>query len=124
MINSEKNAEIVLWLADNSKRPKVAVKVWAVILSELSPFTGIVKISRERLADRVGCRADHVGEIMKALVQIEAVTTHRGRDMRCNQYTVSEEIVQRQEREELIDRSAKIVDKNGEIGFRIAVRKT
>lgn len=124
MINPKKNAEIVLWLADNSKRPKVAVKVWAVILSELCPYTGLVKINRDWLADRIGCRADHVGQIMKDLVQIEAVTTSRGHDLRRIFYTVSEEIVERQEREEREEpamKPTKYEDKNGNMCFRLAI---
>lgn len=77
MLSPAQNAAVVRWIRENSKRPLVAVALWAELFDALRTDTGEVMLSRDELAQRIGATADHVSEIMGELEGIGAVSRRR-----------------------------------------------
>ena len=83
MLSADQNAAVIDWLDANSKRPRVAVRLWAQLLRAIRMDTGEVMLSRTELAERVGCRPDHVSGLMAELESINAIRRERdGRGVR------------------------------------------
>ncbi len=83
MISTDQNAAVVDWLLDNSKRPQVAVKLWAHLFRAIRTDTGEILLSRSELADRVGLLPRDLSSIMTELASINAVLRERsGRGVR------------------------------------------
>ena len=67
----------------HSKRPLLAVRLWARLFSKLPPDSNEVQATREELAQELGCRADHVSQIMVELEKLGAVYRRKeGRGVR------------------------------------------
>jgi hypothetical protein len=79
MLSPEQNAVVVDYLAEHSKRPLVALKLWALCFKHIRNDTGEVLLSREEIAEKVGERADNVSEIMSELVEFGAIIRKRQR---------------------------------------------
>jgi DNA-binding transcriptional ArsR family regulator len=83
MLSPDQNAAVVLWLRANSKRPQVAMALWAVLFSHLHRTTGEIMQTRAELAARVGTEPDNLSRIMAELESINAVRKERdGRRVR------------------------------------------
>jgi len=77
MLSPAQNAAVVRWLRANSKRPLVAVALWAELFDNLRTDTGEITLSRDELAERVGETPDHVSSIMGELEGIGAISRRR-----------------------------------------------
>jgi hypothetical protein len=77
MISPDQHAAVVLWLADHSRRPQLAVKLWAVLFQRLRRDTGEVLSTREELAAELGVEPTHVSAVMSELEQIGAISRER-----------------------------------------------
>jgi hypothetical protein len=79
MMSPADNAKVVDWLAQNSKRPQIAMRLWAKLFLHLRRDTGEVLQTRDELAEAVGATADHVSTIMGELESIGAISRQRVR---------------------------------------------
>ena len=81
MIDEVADFEVVDWLLCKSKRPKLAVKVWAAMKMAVRNHRGELAVTRGDLAELCGCHANHVSEVISTLVEYGAVLRderHRG----------------------------------------------
>lgn len=79
MLSPEQNDQVVEYLAQNSKRPLVAVRVWARCFRHLRTDTGEILLRRDELADQLSIRSDTVSEIMSELEGFGAIIRKRER---------------------------------------------
>jgi hypothetical protein len=79
MLSPSQNAAVVSHLAQNSSRPIVAMRLWALCFEHLRTDTGEVVLTREELAEKMGQKADHVSEVMSELVECGAIIRRRER---------------------------------------------
>ena len=84
MIGPVENQAVVDWLYGNSRRPKAATRVWAMLFTALRYDTGEIALTREEIAEHVGTAPRNVSSIMTELVGIGAVS--RTRDGRMVRY--------------------------------------
>lgn len=77
MMSPADNARVVSWLAENSKRPQVAMRLWAMLFLHLRRDTGEIMQSREDLALAVKAKSDDVSEIMGELERYGAISRRR-----------------------------------------------
>jgi CRP-like cAMP-binding protein len=77
MLSPDQNAIVVDYLADHSKRPLVAVKLWALCFKHLRTDTGEIMLTREEIAEKLGQRAPEVSEMMTELVEFGAIIRKR-----------------------------------------------
>jgi hypothetical protein len=77
MLSPAQNRAVVKWIGANSKRPFVAVQLWAELFLHLRRDTGEVMQTREELAAAVGVTPDHVSEIMGELEAFGAIAKER-----------------------------------------------
>lgn len=83
MLSADQNAAVIDWLDANSKRPRIAVRLWAQLLRAIRMDTGEVMLSRADLAGRVGATPDEVSRLMTELEGINAIRRERnGRGVR------------------------------------------
>ena len=76
------NRVVVHWLRRHSKRPAVAMHVWALLLTK--PFSGIL---RGEIAKELGIAAGDVSSIMTELEHIKVISRYR--DGRLVRYVVN-----------------------------------
>ena len=79
MLSPSQNADVVRYLADHSKRPLVAVRLWALCFEYLRTDTGEIMLTREEIADKLGQQTPAVSEIMSELVECGAIIRKRER---------------------------------------------
>lgn len=77
MMSPEDNARVVSWLAENSAKPMLAMRLWSVLFLHLRRDTGEVMQTREELADAVRTKPDEVSRIMGELESIGAISRRR-----------------------------------------------
>jgi len=77
MLSPEQNAAVVDWLAANSSRPQIAMRLWAKLFSHLRTDTGEIVATRDELAELVGDNADNVSRVMGELASIGAISRRR-----------------------------------------------
>jgi len=77
MMSPADNERVVSWLLDNSKRPQIAVRLWAKLFLHLRRDTGEIMQTRDELADAVSVKADEVSRIMTELEDIGAISRKR-----------------------------------------------
>ena len=83
MVGPRENEAVVAWLRANSKRPMVAMAIWAALFTAVRFDTGEIALSRAEIAERVGALPRDVSSIMTELVGIGAVSRVReGRGVR------------------------------------------
>lgn len=83
MLSPAQNAQVVSWLANNSKRPKVAAVLWAQMFTAMRNDTGEIMLNRNELAKLAKIRPAEVSSIISELVRIGAIIRRRdGRHMR------------------------------------------
>lgn len=76
MIDPDRYQEVVRYLRTWSKRPAVALDLWATLFCHLTE-DGQVVISRDELAREVGLPAREVSRIVAALARVGAMRTER-----------------------------------------------
>lgn len=77
MLNPEQNLIVVNYLAENSKRPLVALRLWATAFDNLLTGTGEIVLTRSELAERLGVTPRDVSEVMTELVDFGAISRRR-----------------------------------------------
>lgn len=83
MISPAQNAAVVEWLSQHSKRPQVAVRLWAQLFAHLRSDTGEILQTRQELAERLGISAQNLSRIMTELERINAIRREKqGRQVR------------------------------------------
>jgi biotin operon repressor len=83
MVEPNLYSAVVDRLIDSSRRPKLAVRLWALLFTKLPPDSNDVQASREELARRLGCTPDNVSEMMGELEDLGAVYRRKeGRGVR------------------------------------------
>lgn len=87
MISPAQNAAVVEWLSKHSKRPQVAVRLWAMLFTALRADTGEILLTRADLAERLSIEPRTVSELMGEMAQINAIT--RRKDGRAVRYSMN-----------------------------------
>ncbi len=83
MLSPAQNSEVVDWLAENSKRPLAAVKLWGRLFKHMRMDTGEILLPRVKLAEAIGVAPKHLSSIMTELEGINAIRRERdGRRVR------------------------------------------
>ena len=77
MLSPNQNRAVVRWLTTNSKRPIVAVQLWAELFSHLDRDSGEIMQSRDELANALNVQPEHVSAIMSELEDIGAISRKR-----------------------------------------------
>ncbi len=77
MVSTAQNAAVIDWLSENSRYPKMAVRLWGYLLDAIRYDTGEVLKSRAELAERLGIEPRTVSELMTELASINAVRRER-----------------------------------------------
>lgn len=79
MLSPTDNAAVVDWLVAHSRRPQVAVRLWAHLFRHLRRDTGEIVQSRGEIAEFLHARVEDVSRIMTELEGIGAVSRRRER---------------------------------------------
>jgi hypothetical protein len=79
MLSPAENAHVVDWLAQNSTRPQLAMRLWAHLFLHLRRDTGEIVQTRDEIAEALGVHPEDVSRIMTELSGIGAVLRHRHR---------------------------------------------
>ena len=83
MLSPAQNSEVVDWLAENSKRPLAAVKLWGRLFKHMRMDTGEILLPRTKLAEAIGVAPKNLSSIMTELEGINAIRRERdGRRVR------------------------------------------
>jgi len=77
MLSPAQNAAVVSWIVQNSKRPQVAVRLWAELFTAMRTDTGEITLTRDELAERVRETVQNVSTIMTELEGIGAISRRR-----------------------------------------------
>lgn len=77
MLSPDQNRAVVKWLTSNSKRPMVAVQLWAELFAHLDRDSGEIQQTRDELANAVNTQPEHVSSIMTELEGIGAISRRR-----------------------------------------------
>lgn len=77
MVYPEENFEVVNTLLENSKRPRVAMRVWALIPMFVDRHTGELLITRQGLIARARASAYSVNAALRELVKAKALRVER-----------------------------------------------
>ncbi len=78
MVDPQINASVVGWLIRHSKRPLVAVQLWAELFPYIRNDTCEIVQTRAELAATLGVLPRHVSEIATELESIGAISRQRG----------------------------------------------
>lgn len=79
MLSPDQNAAVVEFLAANSGRPIVSVRLWALCFRHLRTDTGEIMLGRDELAKSLGVTAGEVSRCMSELVKFGAILRVRER---------------------------------------------
>ena len=79
MISPVANAQVVMWLAENSERPQVAMRLWALLFTALRTDTGEVVLTRDEMAEKLSVSSTEVSQIMTELEGAGAISRRRER---------------------------------------------
>lgn len=83
MLSPSQNSAVVRWLTKHSKRPLVALQLWARLFEVLRADTGEILQSRDELAQWLGILPRDLSSIMTELASINAIRREkRGREVR------------------------------------------
>lgn len=83
MLSPSQNSAVVRWLADNSKRPVAALRLWARLFEVMRNDTGEILQTRDELAQWLGVEPKNLSSIMTELALINAIRREkRGREVR------------------------------------------
>jgi hypothetical protein len=73
MLSPEQNGAVVDYLAQHSKRPVVALRLWALCFQHLRLDTGEILLTRKEIAEKLGQRPQEVSGIISELVNFGAI---------------------------------------------------
>lgn len=76
MIDTVRYVRVAEWLAANSRRPLVALRLWAHVFAHLTE-DGRLVLSRSELAAELDVRPSEVSEVVSELVRIRAMKRER-----------------------------------------------
>jgi hypothetical protein len=79
MLSPTQNADVVRYLATHSKRPLVAMRLWALCFEHLRTDSGEILLTREELAAKLEQTSEHVSSVMTELVECGAIIRRRER---------------------------------------------
>jgi Crp-like helix-turn-helix domain len=77
LLNVERNAFVLAELSERSRRPHVAVKVWAKLPLYLRHDTNELVVTREELARAVGAHPNEITNVMAELAAMGAITREK-----------------------------------------------
>lgn len=77
MLSPSQNALVVRRLSETSERPKLAVVLWAEMLTGLRVDTGEVLLDRAELGRRGGASPSHVSAVLREMEDIGAISRRR-----------------------------------------------
>ena len=84
LMSPAQNEYVVNWLLDHSKRPRIAVRLWAKCIVQVVDNSGEVRASRAELAEAIGCAPNHLSAALSELVGMRALV--RVKEGRGNRY--------------------------------------
>ena len=73
MVSPNQNAAVIDYLAENSSRPIVAIRLWAMCFKHLRDDTGEILLRRDEFADQLGQTSDNISRIMTELETCGAI---------------------------------------------------
>lgn len=79
MLSPEQNMKVVHYLAENSRQPVLAMKLWALCFNYLRTDTGEIMLHRDQIADELGTTSDEISRVMSELVEFGAIIRQRQR---------------------------------------------
>lgn len=83
MLSPLQNSVVVNYLAENSKRPILAVRLWGLLFTAMRTDTGEICLSRQEIADALKTRVNEISDVMTELQKISAIKRLRqGRGVR------------------------------------------
>jgi CRP-like cAMP-binding protein len=74
MLSPDQNDLVVNYLASNSSRPVVAMRLWALCFRHLDLDTGEIRLTRGEIAASLSERVEHVSRIMGELSRFGAIS--------------------------------------------------
>ncbi len=77
MISADQYGQVVEWLAAHSKRPVMALRLWALVFQHLRRDTGEIVLSRQEMAEHLGCAPQHVSNLVTELEGVGAIQRRR-----------------------------------------------
>jgi CRP-like cAMP-binding protein len=77
MLSPEQNGAVVNYLAEHSKRPLVAMRLWALCFEHLRQDTGEIMLTRQEIAEKLGQKPPEVSAIMSELANFGAIIRSR-----------------------------------------------
>lgn len=83
MLSPVQNRLVVRWIMANSRRPSVAVPLWAECFCHMRTDTGEVVMTRQQMMDATGATTSHVSDVLAELVGMGAlIRRQEGRTVR------------------------------------------
>jgi hypothetical protein len=79
MLSPAQNRAVIDWLLKHAERRREAIALWALLFEHLDRHTGMVLLTRDELAERVGAHPDNITRIMADLESIGAISRRRER---------------------------------------------
>jgi hypothetical protein len=79
MLSPDQNAAVVNYLANNSTRPIIAMRLWALCFRYLDMDTGEIMLTRDQFATSLSQEPDTISRIMSELVRFGAISRRRER---------------------------------------------
>jgi hypothetical protein len=79
MLSPSQNAAVVNYLIGHSKRPMVAVRLWALCFEHLRMDTGEILLSRDEMAEKLSEKPENISRIMTELAEMGAIIRKRER---------------------------------------------
>jgi hypothetical protein len=76
MISAAQFEQVHEWLLDNSKRPRLAVRIWTHLFQHVRTDSNELVLTRQQLAERFKVPAAHVSNVMAEMEQIGAIERH------------------------------------------------
>jgi hypothetical protein len=77
MLSPAQNGAVVNYLAGNSTRPIIAMRLWALCFEHLDMDTGEIMLTRDQIAEYLSQQPDTISEIMSELVKFGAISRRR-----------------------------------------------
>lgn len=77
MISPQANAAVVMWLTQHSKRPLVAVRLWASLFQYINRDTCEIVRTRAELAESLDVPTNEISRLMSELEGIGAISRRR-----------------------------------------------
>lgn len=76
MISAAQFEQVHEWLLDNSKRPRLAVRIWTHLFQHVRMDSNELALTRQQLAERFQVPPAHVSNVMAEMEKIGAIERH------------------------------------------------